>query len=49
MADSVNVLQQQLDDVRAAIRRARELIGVNVTSPPEGIEAKPDAAKEWVI
>lgn len=46
---SESVLQQQLAEVRAALRQARELIGVNVVTPPEGIEAQPDAAKEWVV
>ncbi|MCV7026645.1 hypothetical protein H7I77_25390 [Mycolicibacterium novocastrense] len=49
MMTDVSVLQQQLNDVREALRQARELIGVNVVSPPQGIEAQPDAAKEWVV
>ncbi len=43
------ILQQQLDDVREALRQARQLIGTNVPEPPTGIQADPDAAKKWVV
>lgn len=33
MAESM--LQQQLDEVRALLRRARELFGANPIAPPE--------------
>jgi hypothetical protein len=39
MGDSL--LQQQLDEVRALLVRARELFGTNPVAPPEGIA--PDA------
>jgi hypothetical protein len=35
MADSL--LQQQLDEVRALLQRARELFGANPIPPPESI------------
>ncbi|HNA49785.1 MAG TPA: hypothetical protein PKM33_01010 [Mycobacterium sp.] len=42
MADSL--LQQQLDEVRALLRRARELFGANPVAPPQAAtpEARPD-------
>ncbi|HRD11656.1 MAG TPA: hypothetical protein PLI79_07325 [Mycobacterium sp.] len=42
MADSL--LQQQLDEVRALLRRARELFGANPVAPPQATtpEAGPD-------
>lgn len=43
MADSV--LQQQLDEVRALLVRARELFGTNPLEPPADITPNPDAAK----
>lgn len=43
------LLQQQLNDVREALRQARELIGTNVPTPPTGIQADPEAAKKWVV
>lgn len=45
----VSALQQQLNDVREALRKARELVGANVTAPPRGIEADPEAAQKWVV
>ena len=42
----VGLLQQQLDDVRAALRQARELIGVPVAAPPGDIQADP--VEQWV-
>lgn len=46
MADSV--LQQQLDEVRELLRRARELFGANPIEPPADIAPKPGTAREWV-
>ena len=40
MADSL--LQQQLDEVRALLARARELFGPNPVAPPETIEPSGD-------
>jgi hypothetical protein len=39
MAESL--LQQQLDEARALLRRARELFGPDPVEPPEGIAADP--------
>jgi hypothetical protein len=47
MADSA--LQQQLDEVRALLARARELFGPNPVEPPADIAPKPDAAKPWLL
>jgi hypothetical protein len=47
MADSA--LQQQLDEVRALLGRARELFGANPIEPPTDISPDPDAAKTWLI
>ncbi|MGD9622243.1 MAG: hypothetical protein AB7G47_19640 [Mycolicibacterium sp.] len=49
MSGDVSLLQRQLDDVRAALRQARELIGPQVSEPPGGIETDPGAAGEWVV
>jgi hypothetical protein len=43
MADSA--LQQQLDEVRAFLARARELFGPNPVEPPTGIVPDPSLAK----
>jgi hypothetical protein len=43
MADSA--LQQQLDEVRAFLARARELFGHNPVEPPTGIAPDPSVAK----
>ncbi|GAA2770134.1 hypothetical protein GCM10010533_00780 [Mycolicibacterium pallens] len=40
MGDSL--LQQQLDEVRALLQRARELFGPNPVAPPEVIPADGD-------
>lgn len=40
MADSM--LQQQLDEVRALLRRARDLFGTNPVAPPEDIRPLAD-------
>jgi hypothetical protein len=40
MAESM--LQQQLDEVRALLRRARELFGSNPVAPPENIRPAVD-------
>ena len=44
MADSL--LQQQLDEVRALLLRARELFGTNPLAPPHHITALPPDARE---
>ncbi|WP_172827303.1 hypothetical protein [Mycobacterium asiaticum] len=47
MADSA--LQQQLDEVRALLGRARELFGNNPIEPPDNILPDPDTAKTWLL
>jgi hypothetical protein len=47
MADSA--LQQQLDEVRALLSRARELFGANPIEPPVDIAPDPDTAKNWLL
>jgi hypothetical protein len=47
MADSA--LQQQLDEVRALLRRARELFGANPIEPPVDITPDPGTAKPWLL
>ncbi|HTX97950.1 MAG TPA: hypothetical protein VME67_25850 [Mycobacterium sp.] len=47
MADSA--LQQQLDEVRALLGRARELFGPNPIEPPTDIAPDPDAARTWLL
>ncbi|CAM4302837.1 hypothetical protein MB901379_00050 [Mycobacterium basiliense] len=47
MADSA--LQQQLDEVRSLLSRARELFGANPVEPPTEIAPDPDAAKRWLL
>ncbi|MGD1172628.1 hypothetical protein [Mycobacterium seoulense] len=47
MAESA--LQQQLDEVRALLARARELFGPNPVEPPTNIAPDPDAAKTWLL
>jgi hypothetical protein len=47
MADSA--LQQQLDEVRALLRRARELFGANPIEPPTDIAPDPETAKTWLV
>ncbi len=46
MADSV--LQQQLDDVRVMLARARELFGTHPVEPPTDIAPDPAAVQPWV-
>ena len=46
MADSL--LQQQLDEVRAMLARARELFGAHPVEPPADIAADAEAVKRWV-
>jgi hypothetical protein len=46
MADSL--LQQQLDDVRALLARARELFGANPVPPPADIVPPADTVQNWV-
>jgi len=47
MADSA--LQQQLDEVRALLHRARELFGANPIEPPIDIAPNPDTVKPWLL
>ncbi|BAV39463.1 MULTISPECIES: hypothetical protein [Mycobacterium] len=47
MADSA--LQQQLDEVRSLLSRARELFGANPVEPPTDIAPDPDTAKPWLL
>jgi len=46
MAESA--LQQQLDEVRALLARARELFGPNPTAPPTDIAPDPGAVTRWL-
>ncbi|HEX5144037.1 MAG TPA: hypothetical protein VFW21_09220 [Mycobacterium sp.] len=46
MAESL--LQQQLDEVRALLARARELFGAQPVEPPVDIAPDPDAVRRWV-
>ncbi len=46
MADSA--LQQQLDEVRGLLNRARELFGAHPVEPPTDIAPDADAVKRWV-
>jgi hypothetical protein len=46
MADSA--LQQQLDEVRALLCRARELFSANPIEPPADITPDPDTVKTWL-
>jgi hypothetical protein len=46
MADSV--LQEQLDEVRALLQRARELFGAHPIEPPADIAPDADVARRWV-
>jgi len=41
-------LQQQLDEVRALLARARELFGANPIAPPSDIAPDRDAVKTWI-
>ncbi len=47
MAESA--LQQQLDEVRALLARARELFGPNPVEPPADIAPDPDSAQTWLV
>jgi hypothetical protein len=47
MADSA--LQQQLDEVRTLLVRARDLFGANPIEPPTDIAPDPDSAKPWLL
>lgn len=38
-----SLLQQQLDEVRALLQRARDLFGHNPVEPPDGIASEPGA------
>ena len=46
MADSV--LQQQLNEIRELLNRARDLFGANPVEPPSDIAPGPDAGDRWV-
>ncbi|MEY8013594.1 hypothetical protein [Mycobacterium servetii] len=46
MAESA--LQQQLDEVRALLARARELFGPNPIEPPTDIAPDPGAVETWL-
>ncbi len=46
MAESV--LQQQLDEVRAMLVRARELFGAHPVEPPTDIAPEDGAVRRWV-
>lgn len=46
MAESI--LQMQLNEVREALRRARELFGEQPVAPPAEIAPDPGAAGKWV-
>jgi hypothetical protein len=46
MADSL--LQQQLDEVRALLARARELFGANPVPPPVDIVPPVETVRNWV-
>jgi hypothetical protein len=41
-------LQQQLNEVRALLERARELFGANLVEPPANIAPDRDAIRTWV-
>ncbi|MGV7672167.1 hypothetical protein [Mycobacterium ostraviense] len=47
MADSA--LQQQLDEVRTLLSRARELFGANPIEPPTDIVPDPETARPWML
>jgi hypothetical protein len=47
MADSA--LQQQLDEVRVLLARARELFGPNPVEPPTDIAPDPSSARSWLL
>lgn len=47
MAESA--LQQQLDEVRALLGRARELFGANPIEPPTDITPDPDIVMTWLL
>lgn len=46
MADSA--LQQQLNEVRVLLIRARELFGANPIEPPCDVAPKPAAVSVWL-
>jgi hypothetical protein len=41
-------LQQQLNEVRALLGRARELFGANPVEPPANIAPERDAVQAWI-
>ncbi|MHA7648734.1 hypothetical protein ACX9NE_00780 [Mycobacterium sp. ML4] len=47
MSDSA--LQQQLDEVRSLLGRARELFGDNPIEPPADIAPDPETARTWLL
>lgn len=46
MADSL--LQQQLDEVRGLLAKARELFGANPVAPPADIVPPEDTVQNWL-
>lgn len=44
-----SLLQQQLDEVRDALRRARELFGDSPIAPPTNLAPDPEIVKKWVV
>jgi hypothetical protein len=46
MADSA--LQQQLDETRDLLNRARDLFGADPVEPPSDIAPDPRAQQQWV-
>ncbi|MBI2699595.1 MAG: hypothetical protein HYX31_10745 [Mycobacterium sp.] len=47
MAD--HALQQQLDEVRSLLSRARELFGDNPIEPPIDIAPDPETGRTWLL
>ncbi|GFG82342.1 hypothetical protein [Mycobacterium paragordonae] len=47
MAESA--LQQQLDEVRSLLGRARELFGDNPIEPPTEIAPDPETGRTWLL
>jgi hypothetical protein len=43
-----SALQQQLNEVRVLLARARELFGANPVEPPTDIAPDRDAVKTWI-
>lgn len=43
-----SLLQQQLDETRANLRRAEKLFGATPIAPPENIVPDEDVVKKWI-